>query len=312
MRLRRSAATLGGVDAADGADVTAALDVIAAFCRGVAAGDLEDRLPPLAGPAQLTQVRSDLNRMVDVVEAYVRESTAVLTAAQEGRFHRRFLVRGIPGTFRTGAARIDQARATISAAAEHAGAERHARTGLGDRMSVVSVHVASSAHDLARSAALLAAASLSAEDAARETMATVTTLEQTSREIQGAVKVIKTIASQTRLLALNAAIEAARAGETGRGFAVVASEVRSLADSSARSSDDIAVQVLAAQQAAVAAASAIGRVRELISGMGTQVTLISTAAGGAHGGPAAGAREPGLAEMAEELRAEIENFTRLG
>lgn len=58
-------------------------------------------------------------------------------------------------------------------------------------------------------------------------------------KIKVIINVMDGIAQKTDLLSLNASIEATRAGESGKGFALVAEEIRSMADSSKRSSQQI-------------------------------------------------------------------------
>jgi len=79
---------------------------------------------------------------------------------------------------------------------------------------------------------------------------------------------VKSIADQTNLLALNATIEAARAGEAGKGFAVVASEVKSLANQTAKATEDIGAQITAIQ-------AEVGQSVTAIKGIGATIQEIS-------------------------------------
>jgi methyl-accepting chemotaxis protein len=116
-----------------------------------------------------------------------------------------------------------------------------------------------------------------AVDEAGATDATMHGLADNASRISVVVDLIQVIASQTNLLALNATIEAARAGEAGRGFAVVASEVKSLANQTAKATDEIRSQIASMQQVTTSAVSAIRNIGQTIGEINDVTTAIAAA-----------------------------------
>jgi len=114
-----------------------------------------------------------------------------------------------------------------------------------------------------------------------------TTAESTDREVQSlvqavskigdVVQLINDIAGQTNLLALNATIEAARAGEAGKGFAVVASEVKSLANQTARATEEISGQIGGIQSATQRSVESIRAIIDVIKRIDDASTAIAAA-----------------------------------
>jgi methyl-accepting chemotaxis protein len=119
-----------------------------------------------------------------------------------------------------------------------------------------------------------------ARKAVEEAGATDTTMQglaDNASRISVVVDLIQVIASQTNLLALNATIEAARAGEAGRGFAVVASEVKSLANQTAKATDEIRAQIASMQQVTTSAVGAIRNIGQTIGEINDITTAIAAA-----------------------------------
>lgn len=112
---------------------------------------------------------------------------------------------------------------------------------------------------------------------ARKTNAEINSLAEAAQSIGEVVGLINDIAAQTNLLALNATIEAARAGEAGKGFAVVASEVKSLANQTAKATEEISAKINDMQSATSNSVSAITGITSTINSINEIVTSIASA-----------------------------------
>ena len=137
--------------------------------------------------------------------------------------------------------------------------------------------LASSIDEIGRQVAESSNIAEGAVEEAQRTNDTVKSLSEASQKIGEVVNLISDIAGQTNLLALNATIEAARAGEAGKGFAVVASEVKSLANQTAKATEDIASQIGAIQSATAESVSAIEGIGNTIGQISEIATAISSA-----------------------------------
>jgi methyl-accepting chemotaxis protein len=168
------------------------------------------------------------------------------------------------------ATETNQQATTVAAAA--------AETSLGmQTVASAAEELTASIGEISRQVAQSAKVTGKAVEDAHRTDAIVRALAEGAQKIGQVVELISSIAGQTNLLALNATIEAARAGDAGKGFAVVASEVKSLAQQTARATQDIGMQIAQIQSATAEAVQAIEGIGATIADVNTIATAIAAA-----------------------------------
>ncbi len=89
-----------------------------AVCARAADGELEARVVDIGAFGELQGFLVSINRLLDLTDAYVRESGASLEYASQQKYYRPFLLRGMRGDFRRGAATINTARESMQRRSE--------------------------------------------------------------------------------------------------------------------------------------------------------------------------------------------------
>jgi methyl-accepting chemotaxis protein len=192
---------------------------------------------------QMQQRKDEMTRLADQFEREVGEIVNLVSTAA----HR---LEASSTTLTRTATTVEQVSQRASGASEQASANVHS-------VAAASEQLASSIGEITRQVESSARIAGEAVDQAQRTDARMSQLSQAAGRIGDVVDLIQSIAGQTNLLALNATIEAARAGDAGRGFAVVASEVKSLAEQTAKATDEISQQITDIQSATQDSVNAI-------------------------------------------------------
>lgn len=143
-----------------------------------------------------------INDLIDIVDAYVRESQASMRFASHGKFYRRMMERGLPGAFGAGARVINEATVTMARQSEQLQQARKDRHELADefeqaisRLSTEMVETSNRMRSMAEKLNLLQSQSVSSAgevfEGAESTSHHIQTIAAATEELDASIQEIE-------------------------------------------------------------------------------------------------------------------------
>lgn len=167
---------------------------ITAAMAAAAAGDMEARLTHIPQGGEFSNLMHSTNRLLDQVDAFVREAGASMHHVAQQRYFRRILQRGLRGEFRRTAETINQASGAMEAKVEHF---RSLNDAFESSVKGVAHGVAAAATELHATAGVMAEMSRKAEErsisisrSSRETLHNVESVATASEQLSASVNEI--------------------------------------------------------------------------------------------------------------------------
>jgi methyl-accepting chemotaxis protein len=208
-----------------------ALAAVAAIAVRGGNGDMEARIVGLREGGTFATLTSSINRLLDISDAFVRESTAAMAHARESKFYRKLVARGLPGAYKRAAEEINAATAAMEA---KLGENLRIAEGFEQTLKGVVQTVSNAATELRSTAA---GVSGTADDTSRRATAVAAASEQASANVQTVAAAAEELAASVREIARQVAHSTEIADKAVEGANRTNASVEALANAAQKIGD---------------------------------------------------------------------------